>query len=189
MVILILIGIFAVVFFWSFAKSEGNDPGWLTFCCLFTVLVAGIISIVLIGVVLALTAIWSPNKEYINEKSIPIVSLRDGTGQEGNVNGSFLGVSGSFNSRLSYVWYERLPDGALRGRQILSNNSNEVEIFESAKPQTAHIERISGYTQTETPEWLFPWQIHAKEFYRTLWRIDVPKGSVIRGYVLNGSPN
>lgn len=160
------------------------------FMCLLTLFGVTIVGFLATGLITAATAIWSPNVKHLTTTRSQIVSLNDGTGYEGQLHGSFfLGIGsvvGSGSTHLAYTWYERNHDGSLSGRQVLANGWNVVKIYETAKPGHGRVEKTAGYQRTETPSWLFPLELHEKDWFATLYKIYVPKGTVVHGYTLNG---
>lgn len=188
MIFYISLAITLVVIIFEFRSLwPGEWLGSLLLAALITVLFGMLYG----GLMTAMTAIWSPDIEHISEERHVIVSLNDIQSQEDSPHGTFFlgigSVNGRSESRLAYSWYEQTTEGALSGREIIDNAENKVLIYEDQRPGHGYVDKEWGYERTATPSWLFPWQLHEKAPYINVFRVHVPKGTVIHEFTLNGA--
>jgi len=187
---LLVLGTLAVVA-WSFRNLTRD---WYTSkneAVFFSALAGAMVFGVLVLVAFGLTE-WTQSKTYevTGRTDAPIVTLHDGEGSSSRLGGSFfLGIGsvvGEGSSYLAYTWYQREPDGRLRGMMVQEDGYNDVFVHEtdSGRPRVTSKE---AQNQCLTPWWLAP--IHRlceRDELQTEWNIYVPKGTVLRGYSLGG---
>lgn len=184
--ILLAITLLVITFwFWSHWSNELIASFFLAAC------ITALMGMVYAGLMTAGTAIWSRDIAHVSEERHVIVSLNDLQGQEGSLHGTFFlgigSVNGRSESHLAYSWYERTNEGALSGREIIDNAENKVLIYEDQRPGHGYVDEEWGYERTATPSWLFPWQLHEEAPYINVFRVHVPKGTVIHEFTLNGA--
>lgn len=163
---------FAVLFFILAFKSVWEDCNdFLLF------LLAAIVHIVVtcagfgVGVILALTIGLGFTKEWTGPETRTLVSLRDGSGANGNF---FLGT-GTINTTQYYFFYTEAGNGYQPGKVTVGNN---VTIFEMPGLHTGEIQTYTLRFVNPSREW-FGLNLRSKKY-----EITIPEGSLKKNFVL-----
>lgn len=136
--------------------------------------VAAIIGSLLVGFLLALLAGVFMPWQLEEAERVPLVALRDNVGASGTF---FLGT-GSTDGKLTYFYYEQLPDGGYRASKADSEDAVIYEDDEEAPYVKTYKVDMTARGLDEWWKWVGASTTDRRDFH-------IPKGSLLRDYRLD----
>jgi hypothetical protein len=115
-----------------------------------------------------------------------VVALQDNFGATGDFsNGLFFGT-GFIGGKVYYSWYEKLPDGTLKGVTIHDDSSDQIRIREVGPNQQPNVVETDYRSDFASKWWYAPWNMSLEDpEEHTNWLVVVPKGTIVRDFKLN----
>lgn len=171
-------------------EGENEGLGWDYGKVLFGRVLAGLIIAWILWIIFFFA--WNDKTtDPYTANEAELLVLQDDSRQESDWSGAFvlaIGVAGgSSGPEWKYTWYQRSADGEVRLREE-DADSDEIAIFEDAKPGAAYVVERWTRTTSDTPDWLAPMDDQTdfdigSEYQRT--ELHVPPGTVERDLQLD----